>query len=140
MSTGIIICGSRYFNDYFIFSRFVFVCLSDLIRNNIINEHDYNKDIIIVEGGAKGADKLANRFSHAYHINHLEMKADWNTYGKSAGYKRNIEMADYVKGNCDFSVCIAFYLLNGISNGTKHMVEIAKNKNFDKVYTKGVYT
>ena len=44
--------------------------------------------------------------------------ADWNTYGKSAGFVRNIEMAE------NATALIAFW--DGKSSGTKHMIETAK--------------
>jgi len=47
--------------------------------------------------------------------------ADWNKFKKSAGYKRNVEMAE----NAD--ALIAFY--DGKSKGTGHMIDIAKEKN-----------
>ena len=57
--------------------------------------------------------------SKGVHI--ISMPADWNTHGKSAGYKRNEQMAelgDYL---------IAFW--DGVSRGTKHMIDIAVRKN-----------
>ena len=44
--------------------------------------------------------------------------ADWDKYGKAAGYKRNGEMAR----NAD--ALIAFW--DGKSRGTKHMIDLAK--------------
>ena len=51
----------------------------------------------------------------------MEFPADWDKHGKSAGYKRNLEMAE----NAD--ALIAFW--DGESRGTKHMIDIAKEKN-----------
>ena len=47
-----------------------------------------------------------------------QFPADWNKYGKSAGYKRNEEMAKYA------DALIAFW--DGKSKGTKHMIDLAK--------------
>jgi hypothetical protein len=45
------------------------------------------------------------------------MPADWDTHGKSAGFKRNKEMAEVSQG------LIAFW--DNVSKGTKHMIDIA---------------
>ena len=47
--------------------------------------------------------------------------AKWDLYGKSAGYKRNVEMAN----NAD--MLIAFW--DGTSKGTKHMINIMHEQN-----------
>lgn len=44
----------------------------------------------------------------------------WGMYGKSAGYKRNVTMAE----NADGLVA----LWDGVSKGTKHMVDIAVSR------------
>ena len=49
--------------------------------------------------------------------------ADWRTLGKSAGYQRNIQMAQYA------DALIAFW--DGQSKGTKHMVETAQEFGLD---------
>ena len=49
------------------------------------------------------------------------MSADWDTYGKSAGYRRNADMLNYAKE--EYAVVFAFW--NGTSKGTKNMIEIA---------------
>jgi len=56
------------------------------------------------------------------------MAAEWDKYGKSAGYKRNEQMAIYAKE--DNGVLIAFH--NG-SKGTKHMIDLA-NKHGLRVF------
>lgn len=51
------------------------------------------------------------------------MPADWNNDGKSAGYKRNIRMHEYISKKDDRGV-IAFW--DGQSKGTQHSFELAK--------------
>ena len=46
------------------------------------------------------------------------MPADWNKHGKSAGYRRNEEMAKVA------DACICFW--DGVSKGTMHMINLAK--------------
>ena len=102
----VIIAGSRGFLDY---NKLCSVCDSLL--------KDY-KDIEIVSGTANGADKLGEKYARTRGYLIKRFPADWDTYGKSAGYVRNREMAKYA----DF--LIAFW--NGDSVGTKHMINSAK--------------
>ena len=78
-------------------------------------------DVTIVSGGARGVDKMGERYAKEHDINLIVMNADWDTHGKSAGYKRNQEMANVS------THLIAFW--DGKSRGTKHMIDIAKRDN-----------
>ena len=53
------------------------------------------------------------------------MPADWDTYGKSAGYRRNADMLKYAKE--EYAVVFAFW--NSTSKGTKNMIDIAHKSN-----------
>jgi hypothetical protein len=105
----VIIAGGRDFNDY---DKMVAIC-DELLHND--------KDIVIVSGMANGADKLGERYAkdRGYDVSYYP--ARWDKYGKSAGYKRNVEMAE----NGD--MLIAFW--DGKSKGTKHMIDIASRLN-----------
>ena len=46
--------------------------------------------------------------------------ANWDKYGKSAGYRRNVDMANVA------DACIVFW--DGTSPGSKHMIDIANTK------------
>lgn len=54
--------------------------------------------------------------------------ADWNGYGKSAGYRRNVQMAQ---------VADALIAITNGSPGTKHMIDIANEKGL-KVFVKDI--
>lgn len=72
----------------------------------------------IVHGNARGIDKAAGK----YFKDKLPIKvfpADWDKYGKSAGYIRNKQMAEYA------DALIAIW--NQKSRGTKNMIDIAKD-------------
>ncbi len=71
----------------------------------------------IISGTAKGADQLGEKFAQENSIEILYFKPDWNRFGKSAGFKRNEEMAK----NAD--MLIAFW--DGKSRGTDHMIKCA---------------
>lgn len=106
----VIIAGSRNFNDY------------TLVKNNCDVLLSIAKETIeIVSGGARGADSLGERYAHE---NNLELKvfpADWDKYGKGAGFIRNKQMAEYG------DALIAFW--DGKSAGTKMMIDLAKKIN-----------
>ena len=75
---------------------------------------------IILSGLAKGADTLAVRYADEQDFQCLGYTADWGQFGKSAGIRRNAQMAD----NAD--ALIAFW--DGSSRGTKNMIEQAQAK------------
>ena len=77
--------------------------------------------IEIVSGAANGADKLGEKYASEKEYSIKQFPADWNKYGKSAGYKRNEEMARYA------DALIAFW--DGESKGTKHMIDLANKYN-----------
>lgn len=84
---------------------------------------DYNiNELEIVSGTARGADSMGEEFAKHYGHSVKLMPADWSI-GKSAGYKRNAEMANYADG------CIVYW--DQKSRGTKHMIDLAKRKGID---------
>ena len=70
-----------------------------------------------VTGTAKGADQIPY-FYEKLGFPIKEFPADWKRYGRSAGYKRNEEMAIYS------DMLIAFW--DDKSKGTKNMIDLAK--------------
>lgn len=74
-------------------------------------------DIIIISGTAKGADTLGERYAEEKSYEVWRYPADWNTYGKKAGYIRNEKMAQVA------DALVAFW--DGKSRGTKHMIDLA---------------
>ena len=100
------IVGSRTFNDYDM--------LVDFIKDN------YNIDEIthIISGGARGADFLGERFAEEFNKELIVFPAEWKKYGKSAGFKRNVDIIE----TCD--ECVCFW--DGESHGTKHDIELCE--------------
>ena len=76
------------------------------------------KSIEIVSGTCKGADRLGEAYGVLRKMKVTQFPADWDQHGKSAGYIRNKEMAEYA------DALIAFW--DGKSKGTKHMITLAK--------------
>lgn len=104
----VIIAGSRGFSNY------------DLLKSKM----DYflsnmTDKIQIVSGTARGADQLGERYANEKGYSIQRFPADWEHEGKSAGYKRNVKMAEYA------DALVAFW--NGSSRGTKHMIDIAQS-------------
>jgi hypothetical protein len=76
-------------------------------------------EVEVVSGTANGADKLGEHYAKLKDYPVKQFPADWSL-GKSAGYLRNADMADYA------DVLIAFW--DGESRGTQHMINLAKDK------------
>ena len=104
----VIIAGSRNFNDY---KKLCKIC-DHLLQNQA--------NIEIISGAAKGADQLGEKYASEKGYRIKKFPANWNKYGKSAGPKRNEEMANYA------DVLIAFW--DGKSRGTKNMIELANKR------------
>lgn len=107
----VIIAGGRDFVDYNLLREKV---------NNILIDKRLTHKIVIVSGCARGADTLGMRYASENIFDVDEYPADWDKYGKKAGYMRNVEMAE----NAD--ALIAFW--DGKSKGTKHMIDIATER------------
>ncbi len=102
----VLVCGSRSFNNY------------QLLKETLDQVGGITQ---IIQGGAKGADKLAGQYAREHSISALEIPAKWGEYGKKAGYIRNQEMIDY---NPD--LVVAFW--DGESRGTAHTINLATHK------------
>jgi hypothetical protein len=102
MKTAII--GSRGFTDYNFFSKVIDV---------------YREDIsLIISGGARGTDKMAEQYADEHNIPKRILKPDWDWFGKKAGMIRN---QDIIKGS---EFVIAFW--DGTSKGTENAITLAK--------------
>ncbi len=109
----VIIAGSRTFNDYpFLESKLDFLFSKAIERG---------EEIIIISGKAKGADSLGERYALDRGFSVEEYPAEWERYGKSAGYRRNVQMAEVA------THLVAFW--DGQCRGTKHMIDIANERN-----------
>jgi len=107
----VIIAGGRLFNNYDLMCQ---------TADRILASKSKTHKITIVSGAAKGADTLGARYAQDNGYGLSTHYAIWETYGKSAGYIRNQEMADAS------DALIAYW--DGQSRGTKHMIDIAEAK------------
>lgn len=121
----VIIAGGRDFNDYQLVAdecNRIFKELSDEgYISPLINVSQ--TQIEIVSGTANGADKMGEKFAKDYDLKVKRFAANWDLFGKSAGYKRNEQMALYAKQDEKLGVLLAFW--DGKSKGTKHMIDLA---------------
>ena len=111
----LIIAGSRNFDNYELAEKII----NFYIERNKID----TKKLEIISGGAKGADKLGERYAKEHNIKLACYKANWVKYGKQAGIVRNSQMAK------EGDALIAFW--DGISRGTKNMIETALRRKLD---------
>lgn len=115
----IIVAGTRTFNDYSL--------LKKTLDEYIFGDHDPDDlifDLVeIVSGEAKGADKLGEKYAIESIFKIKRFPAEWDKYDKRAGYIRNEQMAKYA------DACVCFW--DGVSRGTKHMIDLAKQYGLD---------
>ena len=105
----VIIAGGREFKDYKLLCK---IC--DLKLRN-------KDDVEIVSGTARGTDQLGEKYAKERKYILKEFPANWDEFGKSAGYIRNKQMAEYA----DALICF----WDGKSKGTKHMIDLARKYN-----------
>lgn len=107
----VVVAGGRDFNNYHMLES----KLDHLLKSKLISS-----EVIIICGGARGADRLGERYAKERGLSVNYFLADWGKHGKSAGYKRNKIMSE----NSDATV--AFW--DGKSRGTKHMIDLTKTE------------
>lgn len=105
------VVGSREFGDYRLLKEFL---------DAELGRFPAGTQFELVSGGARGADSLAERYGNEKGIPVKVFAADWNRYGKSAGFRRNVDIIE----NCD--LCVAFW--DGQSRGTAHDFTICEEK------------
>jgi len=100
----VIIAGSRGIKDY--------ATVRDAVQRS-----DFPISRVL-SGMAQGVDALAVRYAKENSLPCDRFPAEWSKWGRSAGYRRNVQMAQ----NADALVAV----WDGKSPGTKHMIDVAK--------------
>jgi SLOG family YspA-like protein len=111
----IVVCGSRAFGD------------RELIRSTLAGLLHHRK---VIHGAAWGADTIAGEEATSLGFEVEAMPADWEMYGRRAGYLRNIAMLDR-----DPAAVIAFW--DGQSKGTAHTIREAEKRGIPVVIVRG---
>jgi len=117
----VIIAGSRDFVNYVFLKEKV-----DEIMKSEREKHPW-LEVVIVSGGARGVDRLGERYARERNLKLECFLADWNLYGKQAGMVRNRQMLTFARK--EHSMLIAFW--DGISRGTKNMIQISLEAGID---------
>lgn len=117
----ILVCGGRAYSNkekvYDTLDEMKALCETAHLATNSTNPIN----IVIIQGGAKGADRLASQWAKENNIRQEQYDADWDSYGKAAGYIRNKTMLTVGKPD----LVIAF---SG-GQGTKNMIQLAQDEN-----------
>ena len=107
----VVIAGSRGFSNYKLLYE---KC------NEILREKRKTHNIVVISGHARGADLSGEKYASDMGFDLEIFPAEWKKFGKSAGFRRNEQMAEVADG------LIAFW--DGKSSGTQHMISIAEKK------------
>ncbi|MBW4622355.1 MAG: DUF2493 domain-containing protein [Cyanosarcina radialis HA8281-LM2] len=103
----VIVAGSRSFADYGLLSERLDFYLH---RHSAVE---------VVSGGARGADRLGERYALSRGFPVRRFPAEWERFGRSAGFRRNRAMAVYA------THAVLFW--DGSSPGTGHMWRLAQS-------------
>ena len=109
MVKRVVIAGCRDYNNYDEAKEYIDFCLSNIRKEN---------NIVIVSGGARGADAIGERYAKENGFKVEKYPADWDRYGRRAGPRRNKRMAEVG----DYVICF----WDGKSSGTKSMIKYAE--------------
>jgi hypothetical protein len=78
----LLVCGGRDFSD-------------TVNANKVLDAMHRALGIdVVIEGDARGADRIAGYWARRNRIDNLKFPADWNAHGRAAGAIRNQQMLD----------------------------------------------
>lgn len=102
----LLVCGGRDFSDI------------GALRQAMNAAVGHEKDVVVIHGGARGADTLAGRIANEARVPVEIFPANWELHGKRAGFVRNRQML--VEGKPDLVLAAPG------GRGTAMMVKIAR--------------
>ena len=96
-----------------------------IVGSRSITEFDLSKimtpDVeMIISGGAKGVDALAERYADEHKLSKLIMRPRYDRYGRAAPLKRNEQMVDMAD--------VVLVLWDGVSRGAQYTIRYAEHK------------
>ena len=104
-----IIAGSRTYNDFHTLLKAIENCPWKITK--------------VISGRARGVDQMGERWADYKDLPCDKYKAEWDKYGKRAGYLRNEVMADQAEA--------LIALWDYQSKGTRNMIDIARRKGLE---------
>lgn len=111
----VLVCGDRNWNHQ---------SAIDAVLTGLLSQND---ELVIIEGDARGADRMAGEWAEFVRgntcdpVRHETYPADWSEHGRAAGPIRNRQM---LAAKPD--LVVAFHNDLSESKGTKDMVTIAR--------------
>lgn len=103
---SLLVCGGRAYSD------------RNELSAALTRIHRRRGIVVVIHGGASGADALAKEWAQRHGINTIGYPADWAKHGKAAGPIRNAFMLEHAKPD-------AVMAFDG-GRGTADMVKRAK--------------
>ena len=96
-----------------------------IIGSRSIIDYDLSAHIpegveLIISGGAKGIDTLAEQYADVHGIEKLIIRPQYDRFGRAAPIKRNEQMVDA----CD----VVLAIWDGESRGTRYTLDYARKK------------
>jgi len=107
-----VVAGCRDYENYDEAKDYIEMCIGRIRKTYTL---------IFVSGGCRGADMLGERYAKENGFCIERYAADWEKYGKSAGPRRNIQMAK----DSDYIICF----WDGKSRGTASLISGAREYN-----------
>lgn len=91
----------------------------EFVANAVFQKNLYKDITEIVSGTAIGVDKLGERFADMANLKVKRFPANWEAHGKSAGFIRNRQMAEYADA--------LLLIWDGYSRGSNNMLNTMKD-------------
>ncbi|UYM64329.1 DUF2493 domain-containing protein [Pseudomonas aeruginosa] len=88
----VVVTGGRYFTNKEVIYGALNAVLSEFRKSNKAGARRF----VLVHGAAPGADTLSARWARDCGLAALAVPAEWMTFGRSAGPRRNAEMLEWV--------------------------------------------
>jgi hypothetical protein len=110
----LLVCGSRTWTDRARLWQ---------VLDRLVTEHSDGQVVTVIEGDARGADRLAGQLARERGWRLERYPADWTRHGRAAGFRRNTRMLQ--QGRPDLVVAFTVGPL-AASRGTADMVRRAR--------------
>ena len=98
----------------------VLIAGSRSIESFVLTPYIPQNTCLIISGGAKGIDTLAEQYADLHKISKLILRPNYQRYGKAAPLKRNESMVDLAD--------IVLVIWDGKSRGGQHTMQYALKK------------